>query len=182
LREGRAAYKRADIIVVSKCPPGLSVYDAKAFDEKVKPLPNQKLFFSAIQYGTPYDFFTKESCDISGKNVILVAGIARPGPLTNYLATFAVSVHPLVYKDHHYFVAQDIEEISSTYSNWQHENKIIVTTEKDAARLQLHHARLRELGFNIAVLPIEVKILFDRQEEFDALVTKYVESTITETE
>lgn len=180
LREKRGAYKRADIIIVSKCPPGLSRQQAGEMVHNIKPFPHQQVFFTGIQYDAPYDFFTKEPITVKGTNVVLVCCIAKPEPLVNYVRGLASDVHTLSYADHHYFLSRDLEEIKAAYDNWEADNKIIVTTEKDAARLQLHEEKLKEWAIQIVVLPIEVSFLFNGGNEFDNVVLNYVEKTINE--
>ena len=180
LREGRSAYKRANVIIVSKCPLTLSQADAKAIEVKINPQTGQKVFFTGIQYDRPLNFVTDEPVALEGSNVILVCGIARPEPLIAYVKSKAADVHTLPYNDHHYFVSSDLEEIKETYDNWQVPNKIILTTEKDAARLQLHFDKLREWGITIAVLPITVSVLLNKSIEFNTLVMNYVEQAVAE--
>lgn len=180
LRESRNAYKRANVVIISKCPPSLTNTDARNIETKIAPLPHQKVFFTSIQYDAPADFFTKEHVALTNKNIILVCGIARPEPLIAYLRQTAADVHPLSYRDHHYFVSADLEEIKTAYNNWDVPNKIILTTEKDAARLHLHADKLKDWKITIAVLPIAVNVLFNKGAEFDAAVTAYVEKTIAE--
>ncbi len=180
LRESRSAYKRADLIIVSKCPSDLQAEQANSIIDQIKPLPHQQVFFTGINYDRPYDFITHEYITLEDKNIILVCGIARPEPLVAFLKSNSADVHTLSYPDHHYFVTPDLEEIKATYHNWNVTNKIIITTEKDAARLHLHFDKLKEWGITIAVLPIAVTILFNKGSEFDAAVNNYVEKTIAE--
>ena len=180
LRESRAAYKRANIIIVSKCPADLTAQQAKTMEEKIAPLPHRQLFFTGIHYDMPFDFITKAPVDFRNKNIILVCGIARPEPLIAFLKNNAANVHPLTYNDHHYFVSADLEEIKSAHDNWTVQDKIIVTTEKDAARLHLHFDKLKEWGITIAVLPIVVNVLFNKSPVFDVAILKYVEESIAE--
>lgn len=174
LREGRAAYKRARMIVVSKCPPDLSKTAADKIVELIQPLPHQQVFFSSIRYRSGYELFSRNEAEIAGKNVVLVCCIARPEPLTAYLQSMAQAVHVLAYADHHYFGSKDIDEIKDAYSNWDVPDKIIVTTEKDATRLLLHQDLLRELNLPIVVLPIEVQFLFQQAPNFDRQIEEYV--------
>lgn len=180
LREGRGASRRADIIIVSKCPAGLSSTEAAEIKNTIKPATNQHVFFSGLQYMSPYDFFTGAPLDIIKSNVLLVCGIARPEPLKNFLAQLASDVHTLSYKDHHYFVSADLEEIKNTWDNWAVENKVLVTTEKDAARLRLLADKLAAWDITIAVIPIQVVILFGGSDMLDGVVMSYVERTIAE--
>ena len=180
LREGRKAYKRANVIVVSKCPPQLSREEAAVMRQKIRPLAQQQVFFSAIRYEAPYDFFTSEVVSLKGKNVLLVCCIARPEPLVAEVKNTAADVHVLSYPDHHYFLSRDLEEIKSAYAGWDRQDKVIVTTEKDATRLHLQLDKIREWNIPIIVLPIAVHILFNEGPQLDALILDYVSRTLNE--
>lgn len=180
LRERKTAYKRADMIIMSKCPPQLTVEEAEEIEKQVEPLSYQKLYFTTISYGQPYSFFTNEAVNLSGKNIVLVSGIAKPQPMIAHLEKIAADVHVLSYPDHHYFLSKDLEEISETYKNWDVDGKVIVTTEKDAARLQLHYEKLKAWNIEIVVLPITVSFLFNKGSEFDSIVLGFVEQSVQE--
>jgi len=174
LRESPSAAHRAHAIVVSKCPPAMSRSEADAMRAAIAPLPEQQVFFSAIRYGQAFALLSREPVDIRGKNLVLVCGIAKPEPLVAYLKESAKELHVLSYADHHYFGSRDLEEIRSAYENWAPADKIIVTTEKDAMRLLLHRERLTEMNLPVAVLPIEVRFLFEEGPRFDAMVEGFV--------
>jgi tetraacyldisaccharide 4'-kinase len=112
--------------------------------------------------------------------VVLVCCIAKPEPLVSYLNNISSQVHPLTYPDHHYFTTANLEEINTTFNNWKAENKIIITTEKDATRLHLHKEQLKQWNLPIIVLPIEVNFLFEESFLFDLRITEYVDKTIAE--
>lgn len=180
LREGRDAYKRADVIIVSKCPADMDKHMADEMAAKIQPLPHQKLFFTSINYDVPYDFFTKEPYNLRAKNAVLVCGIAKPAPLISYLQGVCNDVHVLSYADHHYFYSKDLEEIKAAFQNWDVQDKVIVTTEKDAARLLVHADKIKEWGIQLVVLPIAVSVLFGQGNEFDNMVTSYVEQSVAD--
>lgn len=180
LREGRSAYKRADVIIVSKCPTSMTEAQAEEMRNKIKPLPSQQVFFSTIRYDAPYDLFTREEVSLQDKNVVLVCCIARPQPLIDHVRERTADVHTLSYPDHHYFLKKDMEEIRETYDNWNVGNKVILTTEKDATRLHLQHEKLKEWGIPIIVLPIKVSMLFNQGPAFDQLVLQYVDKAVAE--
>lgn len=175
LREGRKAYQRADIIIVSKSPLDLKQETANTIIQKINPLSNQQVFFSGIEYDQPYDFFSNEPVNINNKNVVLVCCIAKPEPLVNHLENLAQQVHTLSYPDHHYFLSRDLEEIKAAYNNWEVSDKIIVTTEKDATRLHLQLDKLKEWNIPIIVLPIKVKILLDEGNQLDKTIMDFAE-------
>ncbi len=180
LREGRKAYQRADVIVVSKCPHDLREAAAGAIRGKIAPLAHQQVYFSSIRYEQPYNFFTGEVMTLARKNVVLVCCIARPEPLVAQVEALAAKVHVLSYPDHHYFLSRDLEEIKAAYDNWGAEDKMILTTEKDAKRLHLQMSKVAEWALPIAVLPIAVHILFEEGPKLDAAVQAYVGKTMAE--
>lgn len=180
LRENRRAYQRADVIIVSKCPPTMSREKAEEMRTRINPLPHQQVFFSGIEYDQPYDLFSREPIGLSGRNLVLVCGIARPEPLVQYLSETAEEVHVLSYADHHYFLSKDMEEITEACVNWKVDNKAILTTEKDATRLHLQQEKLLALGLPIIVLPIRIYFLFGEAERFNSRVMAYVEQAVAE--
>ncbi len=178
LRERRRAYKRADVIIISKTPEKLSREAADEVTHRIAPCNGQRVFFSTIRYGQPYNFFNREGVSMREKHVVLVCGIARPAPLVTWLGGEAAAVLPLTYRDHHFFGSRDLEEIRTAYESWDVAQKIIVTTEKDAARLHLFRDMLAEWEIPIVVLPIRVEFLFDGGPDFDRTVLSYIQSEV----
>lgn len=162
LRESRKAYKRADMIVVSKCPSQISEAVQQDMITRINPLPHQRVFFSTIAYEAMTDFFTGEPFLFTGKpNVVMVSGIAKPEPMLQHLRSIAQDVHLLRYPDHHYFTEANFEEIKQTLAGWDVPDKIIVTTEKDATRLAIHREELAGWNIRIAVLPVAIQFIKD---------------------
>ncbi len=172
LREGRGACVRADVIVVSKCPPTVTAEERSAAILAIRPLPHQTVCFSHIRYGRPIDFFSGEELHLDSKPLVLVAGIAHPEPLLAMLESAGQRVHLLRYADHHFFGSRDVEEMLAARAVLG-DDAIIVTTEKDASRLHLHREKLAASGATIAVQPIEVAF-FD--ETFDAQIRTYMDA------
>lgn len=175
LRENKSAANRADLIIVSKCPPDLSLIASDRIRLQLQPQADQKVFFTSMTYGSPYELLSGGKHELTGKNAVIVCGIARPEALQERLAGRTAGTHLISYRDHHYFTESDLEEIKTAFDNWQVENKAIVTTEKDAARLLLHREVLQGWGIPILVLPIEVAFLFGDEARFDAIVHGFVE-------
>jgi tetraacyldisaccharide 4'-kinase len=177
LREQRAAYKRAHLIIVSKCPDNLSREEQAEILAKINPIEGQEVFFTKVKYGKCYDFFTQEYVALpKDAQVVLVSGIAKTEPMKAYLEKQVAAVHLLKYPDHHYFTNASIQEIKQTCANWQGKQPIIVTTEKDATRLNLRKEELADWNIPIIVLPIEIEFVKDK-ELFDNSVRAYVLQT-----
>lgn len=163
LREPRSGAKRADIIVITKCPNNLSETQKQLYINKINPKSYQHVFFSRISYS---DFVITESIkkqlsEFKNAALSVVTGIANPKPLLDYLNSNGLAFEHLKYNDHHEFSSQEIELIS--------QKDLIITTEKDYMRLK------GEIDSDkLFYLPIEVMI--DRVEAFNKVVLDFVET------
>jgi tetraacyldisaccharide 4'-kinase len=178
LREHPTGAKRADAVIVSKCPPGLTAEEMDQIRGKVRFYAQEKtpVFFSTYRYGEPIPFGGAAFCQ---QKVILVTGIANPAPINDYLrqAGFTVVEH-LAFRDHYPYTAEDLEKIKKLIAASHGEPLSVITTRKDAVRLlEPAYKPLRE-ALPLFYLPIEVSFLRD-QENFDKLVLSRVK-TISE--
>lgn len=163
LRESRAGAKRADIIVVTKCPPGLSLQEQQKIKQKLKPLEHQRVYFTFIQYDER--IYSETSAllidEVRRQEKILVAGIAKPQPFFSFLKNDAD--HCLAYPDHHNFTEEDIQTIINKSNN-----RIIITTEKDYTRL-----KGKIPAEKLYYLPIKSSFVNDG-DDFDKTILNYV--------
>ena len=174
LRESRSGAKRAEIIVVTKCPEVFTEVDKKNWIAKINPLVYQNVFFSYYTYGVPYFIFAPHlqfELD-SFTDVVLISGIAHNDYLIQSLAQKVKSVTALTFEDHHLFTVDDLNELQRLYANLENRKKIILTTEKDAMRLHLHKAYLEKNQLSIFVLAIEVKFHDTFEKNFDDTIKK----------
>ncbi len=144
LREPISGRKRADIIVVTKTPRIFSPIVRKQLLEDIKPYPGQLVCFSFINY-LPFEPVYKSQCDFSAikesvYSIIMVSGIGNPGPMEEYLRRFCTDLELMEFPDHHQFVEKDLLILKDKFKYLPTKRKIIVTTEKDAKRLQNEEA------------------------------------------
>jgi tetraacyldisaccharide 4'-kinase len=175
LRDVRSSSKRADIIIVTKCKADLSDAEKKNTIEEIAPAPNQAVYFTTIVYGKPYHLFTKEIIDIEHDyGILLVCGIANPRPLKEHLTKHADSYDLLRFADHHIFHSNDLQDIKSHFKKIKTEKKVVLTTEKDAVRLEKFEKELKD--FPIYVIPIEHQFLFNEAVKFNAAITGFIKT------
>lgn len=137
LRESRTGAKRADIIVVTKCPPCLSRDEAFAIRKELNPLAHQQVVFCTIAYRPLPEF--KES-------PVLITGIANPQPILDHLRDSGIKISEhLRFPDHHIFSLDELKKIKAI-------SVPIITTAKDAVRIPDNR--------NIHILQIRTKILY----------------------
>ena len=79
-------------------------------------------------------------------------------------------VEHLEYKDHHPYSIKDVEKIVEVWEQVKSSKKLILTTEKDAVRLQEYKELLQDVS--ICYLPLKVR--FHEGEKFNNLVFSYV--------
>lgn len=166
LREWPSAYRRADIIVLSKCPEEPAEVQRVALLKEIEPMENQRVYFSYFAYGNPYylldpRYVTKLEEEWE---VLLICAIANSEYLTRYLKKQVSFIKILEYEDHRYFSKSDISNLKMTFDNMETEKKIILTTEKDAMRLDLHRQFFAETRLPVFVLPVEVRFHFQEEE------------------
>ena len=161
LRESRKGAKRADVIIVTKCPKDLSEIAQQNIINKIGL--EVPIYFSYIDYDdmvyNPNE--TKKVVEIKSIDKLVIAGIAKPEPFFNYLEVSKEDC--LVYPDHHFFTEKDLQQIEN-----RAKNKIVITTEKDFVRLSNQN-----LKSSIYYLPIKSDYISNK-DLFDAEVFSYV--------
>ena len=176
LREWKYGYRRADIIVVTKCPPDLNIRQRQEMLMEIDPFPRQRVYFSSYRYTTPFDLLRpdlKRNLDLE-TDVLLVSAIANTDYLLQHLGQEVHSVQTIEFEDHHFFNDDDLEEILRKFNAMPSRNKIILTTEKDAVRLEMHHINLWQNKLPVYVLPIEVTFLEKDEADFQADVQQFL--------
>ncbi|MDR1371501.1 MAG: tetraacyldisaccharide 4'-kinase [Dysgonamonadaceae bacterium] len=160
LREPASSAGRADIIIVTKCPKDVCEQDGR--------------FYSSFEYKGLLPVFPastvvhKESLDRLKKenfSLLVVAGLANPVPLTKYLNEYTTDLNIMLYPDHHDFTERDFSEIKARFNNITNAQKLLVTTEKDAARIVDNPYVSDLLKPFIFYLPVEVVFACPEQEK-----------------
>ena len=174
LRDIKSSSQRADIIVVTKCKESLTTEEKEQLRKELHVLPNQTMYCTAIAYGQPYHLFNGSHCSIDSKtDVLLLCGIANPKPLKDYLTSITHSYEMIRFADHHIFSTDDLNEIKQHFQSIESSHKIIVTTEKDAVRLEKFRKEIAD--FPIYVLPITHQFLLGEEERFKQQVLTFIE-------
>lgn len=130
LRESILGAKRADIIVVTKCPDTIDGPEMEQIKQKLRPKPNQEIYFSKIAYGESIKNTTDSQplSYLKHRTFLLVSGIANPQPLVSFLKRRNMNFRERLFQDHHNFTPSEIQQISK--------EPLVLTTEKDFMRLQ----------------------------------------------
>ncbi|HLG03025.1 MAG TPA: tetraacyldisaccharide 4'-kinase [Bacteroidia bacterium] len=183
LREPRSGASRADIIIVTKTPQIFSPLERKRIIKEINPQPYQKLYFSTIIYK---DFvpignkpekrrLSKEYYFERNYTVVLLTGIANSQSLEYYLKD-KVELIPYRFRDHHEFTPANLLRLRELFRAIKTENKIVLTTEKDAMRLE--KPGLSEYLGDLPVFYIPIEVRFHEQDAnlFNQHILDYVRS------
>ncbi|HLG36009.1 MAG TPA: tetraacyldisaccharide 4'-kinase [Bacteroidia bacterium] len=181
-REPFGAKSRADVIIVTKCPPSIDDNRRIKAQKKIKPSFHQQVWFSYLVYDElkPFASYWKKEIlsapETFGKNtrVLLLTGIANPLPLKIHVTRSYTLVRLLRYADHYDFTETDIKRMRKIFSNIVGEEKIILTTEKDAMRLMKENLIPLLSELPVYVLPVKVKFLQKYSETSDNTILEYV--------
>ena len=176
LREPAGSSLRANMVVVTKCPPKMQPIDQRLVDSKLKLLPSKTLVFSRMAYTPLLPVFPETAAEVPAslakENVLLLTGIAQPHYLYDHLSNEAQEISHLAFPDHHAFSERDMKQIADTFR--QKHATLIITTEKDAVRLQQSKYFPDSLKPFIFSQPIEVSFLNDDKQVFDNNILRYV--------
>ncbi len=176
LREPLSGKRRADFVIVTKCPPDLKPMDIRVLTKAMSLYPYQELFFTTMQYGELYPLFKGNAGaipELKCHNVLMLTGIASPEEMENDIKIKCRSLKTITFKDHHEFTPKDIEAINDAFTRME-SPKIIVTTEKDSTRL-MQTELPDDIKTALYVLPIQVKFMLSHDEElFNNKIISYV--------
>lgn len=178
LREPMSQKKRADIVVITKCPKTLDESQKQLIAGKLDLNPNQALFFSFLKYGNLKSVYEEHlsrplSSLNSSSNIILLSGIANPKPLLEMLQDYESKVIHHEYSDHHNFTDKNIAKLVREYVQLGIGNNLIITTEKDAQRLNSKQFNEQLKGIPIFYLPIEADFEEPEKTSFNNLIINY---------
>lgn len=179
LREPESGKKRAHIVIVSKCPKDMDTAEQNRWKSALHLAPTQQLYFTTLDYGKLQPLFSTkpERCLSSicpDEHILLVTGIASPVSLIETLKEYTPHVCSIAFPDHHAFTPSDLRQVQQVFGNLPEGKRLIVTTEKDAARLMGCEQISKVLAPCIYVLPITVSFLRNEQEQFNQNIIEYV--------
>ena len=179
MREHESGKYRAQIVIITKCPRSMTPMDYRVINKQLELHAFQQLYFTTLNYGKLKPLFNggKEYPIQSihpAVHILLITGIANPGPMKKELSQTKNAIHMLSFSDHHDFSATDMKAIEERFLQLPEGKRMIVTTEKDAVRMASHPHLPDSIKPYIYVLPIEVSFLQEQQNAFNQNILDYV--------
>jgi tetraacyldisaccharide 4'-kinase len=112
---------------------------------------------------------------LAGQRVVAWAGIGAPERFFAMLAALdAGIIERITFPDHHVLTTKDAQRLLQTA---QHQQAVLVTTEKDLARLSGTSGARRDLATASRPLPIRIVFADPDAERFDTLIQGAVQNT-----
>lgn len=187
LREPSSNKKRANIVIVTKCPDSAQPIDFRIVTKELALLPYQNLYFTRYSYGELKPVFELDipipvKTELLQKNqysILLFTGIVSQHYIVEHLLKYTNNLQTIEYPDHHNFTQKDIQEIESKFAAISSPNKILITTEKDASRLISNPDISDDLRAALYYIPIEVVFLFGHEKNFNEQIIGYVRKNKT---
>jgi tetraacyldisaccharide 4'-kinase len=176
LRESRTGARRADIIIVSKVPANTSKAEKDTIGQQVQKYSRAgvPVFFTTYTYQTPVSFGLPAPFS---RRIILVTGIAQPGPLVQYLQEqHYILLKHFKYPDHHDFNQKDLKEISNFAELNKEGGLNILTTQKDWTKLKSQELETQVQDLPFFYVPIAVQFL-ENKSEFERLILNTIVKT-----
>ena len=188
LRERRSGARRADVVIVTKCPADLSAVEQKRCTEEINRYTalNTPVYFSGIRYGEPVPFFADQEVRMTGE-LILVSGIANSAPFEEYAREHFRVMEHCEFRDHHRFSEKDIRRIGQIGENpglkTPTQNRpagkvCVLTTEKDFVKLLSLPLKTWAKALDFFYLPIDIYFLAHEGTKFDTQILRSVRQLV----
>lgn len=182
LRESIGNMRRADIILITKCPENITAIQRRLIVKEVNKAPYQNLYFTSLTYADPIPVFknidsdedTIDTSQLKGCGIVLITGIANPLSLKEYLLNTTSEIIHLSFSDHYNFKEKDINKIYSAYRDLKSPVKYLITTEKDAVRIREFTDITEPVRSALYYIPVGIRFLNNDSNEFDNMIVKYV--------
>ncbi len=182
LRDYPATIRRADVVIVTKCEKDLKPIEYRIIEDHMQLLANQEILFTRVVYSDLKPVFPEDASprvlrDIRrDDDVLVISAIATPKPFEEELKKYSKQVIAVNFPDHYAFNKNDFKKLDDTFNSMTSSEKLIVVTEKDAARLRNNPLLPEEWKKSLYSLPISIVFFGKRESLFDEIILKHIET------
>lgn len=174
LRDLRQSAKRANAVIVTKCPINIPFEKYEEIFAGIKKyvLPETPIFFSRIQYKSVLAYSFSESVFEPKQQSNVVTAIAKPIVFTQYLYNQGFNInHVQDLPDHFSFKRNDVDAIIAKTAHFK-EVLQIITTEKDMVKIKpfLNEEEMKHFFY----VPIEIEL--EDKKAFDDFIYTHLKN------
>jgi tetraacyldisaccharide-1-P 4'-kinase len=127
--------------------------------------------FAGMEYGHYYDFFEHQIVALDAK-IICVSALADPSKFVDELSRTAGIAKAYTYRDHYLYQDRDVLSwVAYCEANGIHQ---ILTTEKDAVKLECFYALFATSKIQLIVLPVSILMSNEDQTLFFDDINHYI--------
>lgn len=164
LRDLPSRLRKAQIVVVSKCPAYLEEQEREQWRKRLQLKDGQKLYFTTLSYDKVEPVFGEEADGryTYAPRLVLVSGIANDAPLQKYLSDQYKLVRRIAFPDHHRFTKADMRTLEKAVQETP--TACLMTTEKDAQRLRDVPGISPALRQRLFYVPVRASFLSPEEE------------------
>lgn len=173
LRDNKMEAKRANAIIITKCPFPWQEEEMEKFRNKCRKY-KKPVFFSRFRYSEITNLNTGENFPNEKlreyNDALIITAIANPSLLEKEVEKYIPKFTALHFRDHHAYTTGDIEKANQIIDNFAHSNNCIITTEKDAVKLLelLPNGKTGETP----VLTLNIEVEFYNESSFSSYLSK----------
>lgn len=170
LREPVHYAEKANMVIVTKCPDGITPLDLRLLAKEIQVYPYQDLFYTSFRYGSLTSVFVENEEELSlkklqNKDVLIVAGIANPRPFFKKVKRYVKQAETMQYPDHYQFTSKDILDMKSRLGSMGDKERVIIVTEKDAVRFRAMDNLDEDIKSILYYLPIRVSFVNEEDKK-----------------
>ena len=178
LREHKKEAKRADIIIITKCPKNISYSEISLIKTKIKPTMKQKIYFSYIEEPKYINSKSLQEVTINKHEThVLITGIANTDLLLNNLINKNINYVHFKFKDHQRLTDKNILKIIELTKN-KNTSKNLLLTEKDYYRLSEKHKKKLQQHFQLICIKIQFNFIELDKSDFNNELLNFKKSKI----
>jgi tetraacyldisaccharide 4'-kinase len=167
-------------VIITKSPENITPIDKRIIHKNLSLAYYQNLFFTSVKPEEIKSVFPGYSSPAASQlrdkksSVLLVGGIAQPEGLKKMALRISDKITELYFPDHHAFDITDLARIQDEFNRMPGNNKVILTSEKDAVRLRVFNDLPEEIKKNMFFIPIKVVFNNDEGRNFNNIILSYV--------
>ncbi len=167
LRERRKGARRADVLVVTKCPLTLPVAEQTEIAHRIRPYthPETPIFFAGLAYEAPVFFATGQTVT-NLRAVVLVSGLGNATPLEQYVRQTFRLVRHTRFADHYPYTRPTLEQLINELPA----DASLLTTEKDWVKLDALLTPAERETWPLYYLPVAMQFLAGQEPAFLAVM------------
>ncbi|MGN0188624.1 MAG: tetraacyldisaccharide 4'-kinase [Candidatus Cryptobacteroides sp.] len=174
LRDIPERLHKADVVIVTKCPPYLDEWERSKWKDSLRF--SGPVLFSTIAYDPLEPVFPEGDRRYThSQRAIMFSGIANDSNLEKHLSDSYRIVRHFKFADHHNFSRADIQTVRRASREFN--TAIVVTTEKDSQRLTDCPHISEDLKERLFKAPIRVQFL---TEDAESILTSLIVSRFEE--